>query len=193
MSNNLVVQAFAFAYQAHRQTTRKATNIPYITHPLAVTINLLRSSILAEDLLAAALLHDVVEDEDVTYDQLTHRFGERVSSLVKAVSEPKSLADQHTDRRKTWQIRKQHTIDSLIGASDEVKILSCADKVANLADMVRDHKQFGETLWSRFNAPKNEQKWYYHSLLEAYKSGTNNIEESALYIEFCSLVNQIFA
>ncbi|MHA1976222.1 MAG: HD domain-containing protein [Candidatus Hodarchaeales archaeon] len=192
MSDTLVIRAFAFSYEAHRETKRKLTNIPYITHPLSVIVNLMRSSIDNEELLAAALLHDVVEDEDVTIDQLKESFGERVASLVQAVSEPKSLTKCKTDRRKTWKHRKLHTIESMKSASHEVKLLSCSDKLANTTDMLRDIDQVGEEIWDRFNAPKESQKWYYTSLMEAYKLGEENIETTNLYKELKLNVEQLF-
>ncbi len=192
MSDDLVIRAFAFSYEAHRETKRKATNIPYITHPLSVVVNLMKSFVNTEELLAAALLHDVVEDEDVTFEQLTEEFGERVSSLVKAVSEPKSLSNSTSDRRKSWNTRKQHTIKSMKSASHEVKLLSCADKLANTTDMLRDYKKVGEEIWHRFNAPKESQKWYYTSLIDAYKLGKETIEKTSLYKEFRLNVEKLF-
>ncbi|MHA2109222.1 MAG: HD domain-containing protein [Candidatus Hodarchaeales archaeon] len=192
MSDNLVIRAFAFSYNAHRETKRKATQVPYITHPLNVLVNLMRSSINNEELLAAALLHDVVEDEDVTLGQLNEEFGERIASLVNSVSEPKSSTSLPSDRRKTWRSRKQHTIDSMKSASHEVKLLSCADKLANTTDMIRDFDHVGEELWQRFNAPKENQKWYYTSLMEAYKTGDDNIQNLSLYKELELNLEQLF-
>jgi hypothetical protein len=77
-------------------------------------------------------------------------------------------------------------------ASHEVKLLSCADKLANTTDMIRDFDHVGEELWQRFNAPKENQKWYYTSLMEAYKTGDDNIQNLSLYKELELNLEQLF-
>ncbi len=191
MEMNLVSKAFDFAYRVHYQTTRKGSTIPYITHPLNVMIILLKNNA-SEELLAAALLHDVVEDEEVTFQELTEKFGKKVSYLVKEVSEPLALINKTLNRTETWRARKEHTIKSLQKATHEVKMLSCADKLANISDMLQDHINVGEKLWSRFNASKLNQKWYYDSLVEVFAQEPHSLSELPYYQEFTEKVKLLF-
>ena len=191
MSEDLIIQAFEFAYRAHKNTKRKGSNIPYITHPMTVATILMRYNT-PDVVVAASLLHDVVEDEKISVDEIRELFGDEVTFYVKSVTEPLTENSSREVRQKTWKSRKQHTINSLRTSTTNVKMLSCADKVANLSDIVRDLAILGEELWTRFNAPKTEQRWYYHSLKEAYKSESESIESTSLYIEFCTLVTRIF-
>jgi (p)ppGpp synthase/HD superfamily hydrolase len=192
MSVELVSEAFDFAFKAHRKTTRKGSNIPYITHPLKVAIILMENN-MSDEIIAAALLHDVVEDENITYKELENRFGKEVCMLVQSVSEPDSLRKKHPDKKKTWKARKQHTVDTLVKASKDVKILTCADKVANISDMIQDYKLQGDSLWEKFNAPKEDQKWYYESLLNSLASGTDSIKGLLVYQELKEKVEQFFS
>ncbi len=191
MLDELVVKAFAFAYRAHRHTTRKGSPIPYIIHPLNVATILMRYDA-SDELIAAALLHDVVEDENVSFEELEANFGKEVCFLVKSVSEPAVLREKHPDRRKTWKDRKQHTVDSMLEASYEVKMLSCADKLANLSDTVGDYEVQGEKIWNRFNAPKQDQEWYYKSLIRTYASGSNSIEQMKIFTDLVKQITLLF-
>ena len=191
MEGNLVTNAFDFAYRVHCQTFRKGSNSPYITHPLNVMIILLKNNA-SEELLAAALLHDVVEDEEVTFQELTEKFGTKVSFLVKAVSEPLELIEKTLNRTETWRTRKEHTLKSLQTANHEVKMLSCADKLANISDMLYDQVSIGEELWSRFNAPKENQQWYYDSLVEVFAQEPHSLSDLSCYQEFKAKVIELF-
>lgn len=103
----MIDRAAKFAEQAHKGTHRKGTRIPYIVHPLetALIASMLTND---EEILAAALLHDTIEDTGVTYEDLKQEFGTRVADLVAAESEDKS---------KTWIERKGHTLEHLKTAS----------------------------------------------------------------------------
>ena len=191
VKNNLVSRAFDFAYRVHGQTTRKCSSIPYITHPLNVMIILLKNNS-SEELLAAALLHDVVEDEGISFEELTKKFGNGVCYLVEQVSEPLSLIQGESDRRISWRARKEHTITSLQKATYQVKMLSCADKLANISDMIHDYTNNGEDLWSKFNAPKLDQQWYYDSLIEVFAQEPNSLSKLPYYQEFRNKVEILF-
>ena len=122
----MIDRAAKFAEQAHKGTHRKGTRIPYIVHPLetALIASMLTND---EEILAAALLHDTIEDTGVTYEDLKQEFGTRVADLVAAESEDKS---------KTWIERKGHTLEHLKTASQAEKILTMADKRTRLSEEV---------------------------------------------------------
>ena len=153
-------------------------------------IILLRNNV-SEELLAAALLHDVVEDEEITFQELTDNFGKEVCYLVENVSEPLSLI-QGTDRRKSWRARKEHTINSLQNATKNVKMLACADKLANVSDMLLDYSSIGEKLWLKFNAPKLNQQWYFDSLVEVFAQEPHSLSVYPYYQEFKEKVKVLF-
>ncbi len=150
------------AADAHRSQTRKGTDIPYITHPCAVAMILLRAGFNDDQLLAAALLHDVVEDTDFTKDELRTQFPPRVCELVAAMTERK-LDSQ--GQKRPWRIRKQEHLEHLRYASSEILALALADKLHNLSTIQFDLST-GVNVWGRFNAPRDELLGYYRAVAE---------------------------
>ena len=128
-------------------------------------------------------MHDVVEDTNVTLDEIREEFGEDVAALVAAHTE---------DKTDTWENRKSHLIDELKTADDRVKLLVMADAMANLRNMNRDIRMIGEELWERFNAPKEKQYWYYSSMVKAMKPLTRYDNVAATYDEMKELLKKVF-
>lgn len=157
----LVERALVFAARAHRQQIRKGTDVPYITHPVCVAILLLRAGF-EDEIVAAGLLHDTLEDTAVTADDLRQAFGQRITLTVQGASEP--------DKTPTWEVRKQHTIDTVAAATWEVRAVVCADKLANLGELRAEHAALGESVWSRFKRGRGHQAWYFHGLLRALET-----------------------
>lgn len=175
----MIEEAVAFARKAHAGAVRKGTNIPYITHPMetAVIVSLMTED---EELIAAALLHDVIEDSEVTEAQLEEKFGRRVTELVLAETEDKS---------GSWLERKSATVRSLKGASRENKMLTLADKLSNLRCTARDYLMIGEEVWKRFNEKdKTKHKWYYGSILTELEE----LREYSCYQEYVLLFHKVF-
>lgn len=183
-----IVQAFEFAYRIHAGTTRKGSQVPYIVHPMDVAAILLKSDA-TEDLIVAGLLHDVIEEEDVELQELERQFGDKVAQLVEFATEPVEL--RKGDRKKSWKARKQHTLDHLEVATQEEKLLSCADKLSNIRDTINDYEEQGEKLWKRFNATFEQQRWYYRSLCEAYLKG-EGIGHYSAYKQFKDCVENLY-
>ena len=159
----IVDEALIFAARAHARQLRKSTDIPYIVHPVGVMLVLLESGERDPELLAAALLHDTVEDTSVTLTELRDRFGTRVAEIVEGCSEP--------DKRDTWEARKQHTVAYLKTAPRAIQLVSAADKLHNLRSMVADHAELGDALWSRFKRGRNDIAWYYRSVAASLNEG----------------------
>lgn len=148
----MVDKAARFAMKAHEGTFRKGTRVPYIVHPLetAVIVSMMTDD---EEVICAALLHDVVEDAKVTGAQLRELFGRRVEELVLEETEDKS---------RPWKERKAATIKRLETASRESKILILGDKLSNIRCTARDSIALGERIWERFHEKrKSEHAWYY--------------------------------
>ncbi|MEG0772628.1 HD domain-containing protein [Clostridium sp.] len=153
----LFTKAVEVAAKAHAKQLRKGTSIPYIFHYLE-TANILADNDCSEEMLVAGVLHDTLEDTDLTAEEISDLFGEHILKVVLGASEP----DNH---RLSWKERKQHTLDYLKKARKEILLVSCADKLSNIRSLAKDYEDLGDKLWSRFNAGYEEQKWYYQSLV----------------------------
>jgi myo-inositol-1(or 4)-monophosphatase len=179
----LLTDAIAFAAKCHEGQLRKGTDIPYIVHPMeacAIAATLTTDP----EVLAAAVLHDVVEDAGVSESELRERFGDRVASLVAAESEQKEA-----DAAGSWQRRKRHAVDRLRGASRDERILTLADKLSNLRAIDRDFGVLGDALWRRFNQPdKGMHAWYYRSIRDALAP----LRDTAAFQEYSKLVDGVF-
>lgn len=174
----MIKEAAAFAEQVHRGAVRKGTPIPYITHPLeaAIIVTMMTKD---EELIAAALLHDAIEDAGVSYEELKARFGSRVANLVLEESEDKS---------KSWLERKKATVDHLKTAGRDAKILALADKLSNIRSTSRDYLLMGEEIWKRFNVKEKAlHAWYYMSMAEVLRE-LERFPEYQEYVSLCGLV-----
>ncbi len=189
MSKDLVPQAYELAFRLHSCSFRKGTNIPYIVHPMDVASNLMKSEA-SDELIIAGLLHDVVEDEDYSLDDIEKQFGPEVRRLVDGASEPDEMRKIY-NKKGSWKQRKSHTVERIRDADRDLKLLSCCDKLSNIRDIIRDFRREGETFWGRFNASKEDQKWYYTSMLESFASG-DGIEDTIAYLEFSWAVKELF-
>jgi (p)ppGpp synthase/HD superfamily hydrolase len=154
---DIVNQAIIFATKAHEGQTRKGTDIPYITHPFSVGM-LLQKENGTDEVIAAGILHDTIEDTSATYEELASLFGTHIANLVQAASEP--------DKSLPWKERKQHTIDRLKNANSEEIQVIITDKFHNLRSIRADLKSIGESIWDRFNRGKSDQHWYYSSIVK---------------------------
>jgi (p)ppGpp synthase/HD superfamily hydrolase len=187
--NNL---ALTTAWEAHKTQKRKGSDVPYIIHPIEVAVILIENGA-EEDLITAGLLHDTLEDTNVTLDFIKDNFGEEIAKLVVAASEPDKigLAVKLTDEEEkvSWKTRKAHTIEFLAKAPLKVQLLTCADKLSNIRSMVRDYNIMKNDLWKKFNAGRSDQKWYYEGLLDSLK----NLSNYKMYNEFKTLVESLFS
>ncbi len=160
MTENLKIHnAIIFATMKHKEQKRKGTDIPYIVHPMEV-MQILTSMNCENDVIIAGILHDTLEDTDTSAVEIKNNFGDKVLKIVQTESEDKS---------KTWKERKQHTIDCLKTESKETKLVCLADKLSNLRSIYVDFLNVGNKLWERFNASKENIKWYYESIADALK------------------------
>lgn len=150
-------KAIIFATKAHEGQLRKGTDVPYIVHPMEV-MQILTDNKCPESVIIAGLLHDTLEDSSTTAEEIIDNFGQSIYDLVKNESEDKS---------KTWQERKQATIDYLENATEEEQLICCADKLSNIKSIYADKLAIGDGVFDRFNAPKDQIKWYYQEIANA--------------------------
>lgn len=159
----LLERALRVAAIAHHQQTRKASQLPYITHPVAVTMLLQQHGFNDEQTLAAALLHDVAEDTAVTLDELAGRFPGTVVDLVRHLTECKR---DETGAARPWEDRKREHLDHIGDAPLAARAIVIADKLHNLRSMICDLEE-GGNLATRFNAPLERIFWYYETMIDA--------------------------
>ena len=122
----LVLQAAAFAAEKHRTQRRKDIDTPFINHPIQLAYILVQADIEDPVVLAAALLHDTIEDTQTTHDEIEIVFGHEIANIVAECSDDKSL---------TKLERKQAQIDHAASISRKAKLVKLADKIANVSDL----------------------------------------------------------
>ena len=182
----LVSEAIAFAVKAHDGMRRKKSDAPYILHPMeaAVIVGTMTDD---QNLIAAAALHDVVEDTNITINEIEVRFGSRVRELVESETEDKR-ADLPPE--STWRIRKEESLSVLKNTNDiAVLMVWLGDKLANMRAIYRDFKVEGEAMWQRFNQKDvNQQAWYYRSIVKL----TERLSNTSAWIEYKTLTELVF-
>lgn len=182
----LVDKAIKFAVDAHSNTERRGKGFPYVIHVLEA-MEIVATMTKDPELLAAAALHDTVEDTDVTVEQIKSGFGDRVAALVKAESDE---IDSSVSEADSWRSRKQAAIERLSSASRDAKMVALGDKLSNMRAIARDYKKSGDKLWDLFHAPggKQDHEWHYRGLAEAL----SELKGTDAYAEFSSLIDEVF-
>ncbi len=161
MYSLLVENAIRKAIELHANQYRKTDpSLPYVSHLFHVAM-ILRQAGYSDEVVAAGLLHDVLEDTKYKLEDLEEDFGYNVASLVCAVTENKALK---------WEERKAEYIEQISTASDEVKAISCADKTHNLRTLLEAHREMGDGLWSIFSRGKRQTLDFYLSMLRALET-----------------------
>jgi (p)ppGpp synthase/HD superfamily hydrolase len=161
--------AFLFAAEKHAGQTRKRTDVPYISHLMAVAALVLEAGG-GEDEAIAALLHDVVEDCGgvPVLEEVRHRFGDRVANIVQGCT------DAYTIPKPEWKKRKLDYLDALRRANDDVRLVSAADKLHNVRTILADYRREGDRVWDRFSGRRDGTLWYYRAVLDVLQKGTPN-------------------
>ena len=182
----LVSEAIVFAVQAHDGMRRKASQTPYILHPMEAAVIV---GTMTDDphLIAAAVLHDVVEDTDTPIEEIGKRFGSRVQALVASETEEKRPDRPAAD---TWRIRKEESLEVLKNAQDDaVLMVWLGDKLANMRSFYREWKRSGNAMWQQFNQKDvREQAWYYRSIAKL----TERLRDTSAWIEYNTLTEIVF-
>lgn len=186
LDTSFVDKAIKFAVDAHSNTERRGKGFPYVIHVLEA-MEIVATMTSDPELLAAAALHDTVEDTAVTEEQIRSVFGERVASLVKAESD---VMDSSVSEEESWRSRKQAAIERLSSATKDAKTVALGDKLSNMRAIARDYRKSGDALWSLFHAPggKPDHEWHYRGLAEAL----SELEGTGAYAEFASLIDEVF-
>lgn len=155
-------RALVFAAQLHRDQRRRGSNVPYVSHLLAVASIVIEHGG-DEDEAIAALLHDAIEDQGgaATRDEILTHFSERVAAIVDGCT------DADTIPKPPWEGRKRAYIGRLREAPASIRLVSAADKLHNARSILEDFRNLGEDLWQRFQGGKKGTLWYYRSVTNA--------------------------
>jgi myo-inositol-1(or 4)-monophosphatase len=185
LDTTLLDHAIVFAVRAHAGTERRGKGFPYIVHPMEA-VEIVATMTSDQELLAAAALHDTVEDTDVTIEQIRTEFGDRVASFVAAESDE---PHQRPDSVENWRARKQAAINRIACASRDAKMVALGDKLSNMRAIARDYAQQGDALWDLFHAKDpQDHEWHYRGLADAL----SDLRDTFAYREFEYLINQVF-
>jgi (p)ppGpp synthase/HD superfamily hydrolase len=166
-------KALLYAARLHRDQTRKGTEVPYVTHLLAVAA-IVGENGGPEDEVVAALLHDAPEDRGGKdrLEDIRVRFGAEVAEIVDGCT------DTYEYPKPPWRPRKKAYVTHVAKASPSVRLVSAADKLHNARSILADLRSLGNELWDRFTGGKEGTLWYYRALVDAYTgAGSNPVVE----------------
>lgn len=176
-------EAVRFAIEAHQGTERRGKGYPYLIHVMEAA-SIVATITNDQEMLAAAMLHDTVEDTDVTLEQIREKFGDRVARLVRFETAP-------LDPMMSWREKKTVQVKQLESATYDSKVVALGDKLSNMRGIAWDYRQMGDKVWSIFHAPngKRDVEWYYRSLAAAMKE----LSDTLAYQEFVRLLEETFS
>ena len=182
----ILEKASLFALNAHTGSKRKNSTLPFILHLMESTVT---AATMTDDLevLAAVMLHDVVEDTDVTLADLEREFGHYVAWLVASETEDPM---EYESEELTWNMRKRESIDHLRITNDRnVRILWLSDKLSNLRAIRRDYDRLGENIWNSFHMKDPaRQAWYYRTIGELLREELGGTDAWREYDRLCGEV-----
>ena len=185
IDTSLLDRAIIYAVRAHAGTERRGKGFPYIVHPMEAMafVATLTSD---QALLAAAALHDVVEDTELTVEDIRAEFGDRIADLVEAESDKFVEGVSESD---SWRTRKQAAIDRLAEAPLEVKMVAMGDKLSNMRAIARDYAVQGDGLWELFHVKdRASHEWHYRGLADSLRA----LAGTPAFEEFERLIDQVF-
>jgi GTP pyrophosphokinase len=129
-----------------------------------------------EDEAIAALLHDAVEDQggQPTREEIKEWFGESAAAIVDGCTD---TAEVH---KPPWRKRKEEYIAHIEGAAVPVLLISAADKLENARSILKDLRELGDEVWSRFTGSKEGTLWYYREMVNAFRSAKHAAADKRL-------------
>jgi len=159
MNINIIETALRIAIEAHKNKIRKGDDQPYIIHPVMVALKLAKHNF-PDEVIAAALTHDVLEDTDYPEEELRKELGDEVLEIVKDVTNDQSLP---------WEEKKKRYVETVRNASEGAKAVALADKIHNLESLFIAYEEQGPALWKRFNRGKDQKVWFENEVLKMLK------------------------
>lgn len=162
---------------AHGEQIRKTDGSPYVVHPMMVAKKLARLDF-PDEIIAAAMIHDVLEDTDITEQQLRQELGNEVVNIILPLSEDKKLE---------WEERKKKYITDVKNAGPATKAVSIADKIHNLESVIETYKTMGSAIWTKFNRGKEQKMWFEREMLKAFQESWDH----PMIAEYEKLLKQV--
>jgi (p)ppGpp synthase/HD superfamily hydrolase len=160
--SELYERALRVAAIAHRDQDRKGSDVPYITHPVQVSLILLRHGF-PSDVVIAGLLHDVVEDQGYPLSQIEEAFGPQVAEIVAALSEDKRDIQGN---KRPWEVRKREALEHMRQAGQGVAAVKAADTLHNIRCILLDAQREGTEVWERFARGPDLMLNYYRQIAQ---------------------------
>jgi len=158
---NLIQKAILTTIKAHEGQVRKGDGkTPYVLHPLEAGI-IISNYTSNESLIVTAMLHDVIEDGNITYEDIEKDFSKEIADSVKLLTEDKSI--------KEWEKRKAENLARL-SSNMTIYIVKAVDALVNMKDLFYAVQTHGESVWERFNAPKDLKMQYFERILQETKA-----------------------
>jgi (p)ppGpp synthase/HD superfamily hydrolase len=164
-----IQNAIKFALKTHeilQKQKRKGKDIPYVVHPLIVGLLLARAGC-SDDVIAAGILHDTIEDSNpkkpVTKKLIEEKFNKRIATLVSNVTE---------DMLLPWEARKRHSIESIAALDRDSQLIKSADVLANTSELIHDINKYGEEVFARFARGKKPVLEHYITVIDALKKAS---------------------
>lgn len=178
---NIIEKALNIAFKVHKDQIRKGDGSPYFIHPLMVA-NKLQKYNFPDEVIAAAITHDVIEETEKAEDKLLVieklkiELGGEVLQIVKAVTNDDSLV---------WEEKKKQYIESVRNGPEGAKAVCIADKIHNLESLIAAYKEQGPKVWKSFNRGKDKKVWFEVEVLKMFKETWQHplIEEYEKLIE----------
>ena len=174
---DLIEKALRIMLSAHGQQKRKADDSLYVIHPLMVAKKLARFGF-GDEVIVAAMVHDVLEDTDYSEKKLRQELGDKVVDIIMPLTENKSLE---------WEERKKKYIEAVRNAGPETKAVSIADKIHNLGSIIATHKEMGANIWTKFNRGKEQKMWFEWEMLKMFQATW----ESPMIAEYEKLLKEV--
>lgn len=172
---SLIERAMRLAARAHKDQVRKESDLPYISHPAMVALILVKHGF-GDEVIAAALVHDTVEDTPVTPEELRRELGDEVADMVASVTNNDSLS---------WDEKKLAYIETVRRGSEGAKAVATADKIHNAQSLIAAHREQGSAVWSHFKAGKEKKIWFEEAMLAMLKEEWKHplVDEYAVLVE----------
>lgn len=182
MKKDKIEYAIYFATKAHKGQKRKLEDVDMIFHPYTVGMILQRNGC-DENIVAAGILHDVVEDTIYSFEDIEREFGKEIRDYVYDASE--------NDKTLEWEERKKHTIEHIKKAPIGSKLIVACDKINNLEDLLENIEKNGEErAFKILSRNKDMQKWYYTSVYESCIYGVD--KNHPIFKRYKKILDQIF-
>ena len=181
LDTSFIDKAIHFAVDAHAGTERRCKGYPYVIHCLEA-MSIVATMTNDKEVLAAAAIHDTVEDTGITMDDIRREFGEKVAYIV--------YVDTVAAEEGDWIAQKKVAMDKIRNASRDAKIAALGDKLSNMRGIARDYRVKGDKVWDMFHAPggKPDHIWHYQGLRDALRE----LEDTEAFKEFSSLIDEVF-